>query len=617
MEIPRFLKGFGREDPQLFGAQGWALGEVVAEARTGCDKDCEPHRLESRQVEIEEEHLTTFFFGDLMIRSVLPLAVFLSSCVPAGAPPVAGGDATARCGQDAQGNRTFAVLHFNDTSRIGGLLDDRGGLARVRQLRTELEEECGGSVLVTVGGDVLYPSLLSRAYGGVPMVDALNRLDGKQDEVDPYLFATFGNSDFTPSSMKDAPQFASTLRQSQFTWLHTNIRWIPSAKIEGDMLSQRALVDLHGVQVGLFGLTTDQKKPAYGLIETDYGSIATSEAAALREGGADVVLALTHLELEQDKALLSGSSEEGPDLVLGGQPDRGASLEVDGRWILKGQAEAASVRVAWITVATDGSLSVQHETVSLGADTHSGDPALSMAVDAWWRAFDAAFCEADIGCLQEQYSHTKTLLHGSEKELRGSESALGNWAADVYRGAFENADVALVNAGALRIGQDLPPYTLMGRRVVEELVQYENELVLVELTGARLAAMLEHSVTSWPSSHFLQVSGLVYRHNPGNSTVSDIHLVRPDGLEALADDASVRVVMPRFLADPTRGDQDGYGEEAAGGLSMTDVTASESSMREALVGALKEAGKDGISPEREGRICRTDLPDRPCLLSVD
>jgi 2',3'-cyclic-nucleotide 2'-phosphodiesterase (5'-nucleotidase family) len=187
----------------------------------------------------------------------------------------------------------------------------------------------------------------------------------------------------------------------------------------------------------------------------------------------------------------------------------------------------------------------------------------------------------------------------------------------VYRGAFENADVAVVNAGALRIGQDLPPYTLMGRRVVEELVQYENELVLVELTGARLKAMLEHSVSDWPSSRFLQVSGLAYRHDPVNSSVSDIHLIRPGGPESLAEDSTVSVVMPRFLADPTRGDQDGYGDSTAGGLSMTDVTASESSMRDALVGALKEAGKEGISPAREGRICRTDLPDRPCLLPAE
>lgn len=549
-----------------------------------------------------------------MLRFLMALGLF--GCVPAPAPPQSSLSPTPRCGVDAQGARTFALLHFNDTSRIGGLLDGRGGLARIRQLRTQVAKACGGDVLVTVGGDVLFPSLLSRAYGGVPMVDALNRLDGNQDAHDPHLFATFGNAEFTRSAMKDAPHFASTLRQSQFTWLHTNVRWIPSAKISGEMLKKQAVVELHGVKVGLFSLTTDQKKPAYGLIETDYGVISNRESAALSQAGADLVIALTHLDHDQNKALLSGSANEGPDLVLGGQPQQGESLEVGGRWILKGQADATAVRVAWVTVALDGTVSVQHERVLLGPETPLEDPALSMAANAWWRAFDAVFCGEEIGCLEENYSHTKTLLHGSQSEIRGAESALGNWAADVYRKSFENADVALINAGALRINQDLPPYAVLGRRFVEELVQFENELVLVKITGERLQQILTHAVQSWPSGHFLQVSGVAFRHDPVSSAASDLHLIRPGGSKPLAMDAQLMVALPRFLVDPKKGDQDGFGDEGAGGLSMIDAQGSGAPMRDALIDALKRAGKGGIAPEREGRICRTDLPDRPCLLDT-
>ena len=544
------------------------------------------------------------------------LALSSSACLVASVDsgsPVA--QSAARCGVDAEGNRTFAVLHFNDTSRVAGLLDGRGGLARIRMLRTQLEAECGGDVLVTVGGDVLFPSLLSRAYGGVPMIDALNRLDGDQDEVDPYLFAVFGNSDFTRSSMANAPHFSATLRQSQFTWLDSNVRWIPSAKIGGEMLSKRAIVDLHGVKVGLFGLTTDQKKPAYALIETEYGTIANREAAALDKEGAEVVIALTHLSQEHDKALISGSRIEGPDLVLGGQPDRGESMEVDGRWILKGQSDATAVRVAWVTLKKDGNLSIQHQRVDLGPETPGEDLALSMAVDAWWNAFDAAFCGDSVGCLEENYTHTKTLLHASEAEVRGAESSLGNWAADVYRAAFDDADAALINAGALRINQDLAAYAILGRRFVEELVQFENELVLVEISGERLEQVLNHAVSGWPSSHFLQVSGIAFRHDSAANKATDIHLLKESGPVALKKDAVVKIALPRFLADPKKGDQDGYAEESAGGLSMADVKASESSMRAALIKALQEAGKAGVSPEREGRICRSDLPDRPCLIS--
>ena len=169
--------------------------------------------------------------------------------------------------------------------------------------------------------------------------------------------------------------------------------------------------------------------------------------------GAEVVIALTHLDHEEDKALLSGAAGEGPDLVLGGQPERGESPEVDGRWILKGQADATAARVAWVTLKTDGSIGVQHELVKMGPESPVEDESLSMAVDAWWSVFDAAFCGEEVGCLEEPYSHTKTLLHGSEPALRGAESALGNWTSDILMGVFENTDAALVNAGALESGK--------------------------------------------------------------------------------------------------------------------------------------------------------------------
>ena len=63
--------------------------------------------------------------------------------------------------------------------------------------------------------------------------------------------------------------------------------------------------------------------------------------------------------------------------------------------------------------------------------------------------------------------------------------------------------------------------------------------------------------------------------------------------------------MPRFLVDPTRGDQDGYGEESAGGLSMTDVAESDLSMRAALIALSKKLAKrESLRRERVGFAVR-------------
>ena len=44
------------------------------------------------------------------------------------------------------------------------------------------------------------------------------------------------------------------------------------------MLAERKVIDLHGVKVG-FWSDTDQKKPVYGLVESDYGVISNRETA--------------------------------------------------------------------------------------------------------------------------------------------------------------------------------------------------------------------------------------------------------------------------------------------------------------------------------------------------
>ena len=64
---------------------------------------------------------------------------------------------------------------------------------------------------------------------------------------------------------------------------------------------------------------------------------------------------------------------------------------------------------------------------------------------------------------------------------------------------------------------------------MEELVQFENELVVVEMSGERVEKMLSHAVSSWPSSHFLQVAGLAFRHDVSASEATDVHMLTDEG----------------------------------------------------------------------------------------
>jgi hypothetical protein len=114
------------------------------------------------------------------------------------------------------------------------------------------------------------------------------------------------------------------------------------------------------------------------------------------------------------------------------------------------------------------------------------------------------------------------------------------------------AQGAFINAGALRLNQDLAPGPVR-RRDLEELVQYPTELHLVSLDAATLRGVLEHAVSGWPGQgHWLQVSGLSFRHG-AQGRVSDVRV----GSRPLGDGDTVRLVTTRYLLDPS-GDQDGF-----------------------------------------------------------
>ena len=525
--------------------------------------------------------------------------------------------APTRCGVQENGDRTFAILHINDVSRIGGLMNGAGGLARVRSLRGQIEEECGGPVILTNGGDSLFPSLLSREFEGRQMVDVLSMMDGDVDAFDQYQFSVFGNSDFAMGRLSDAIKFSHTVAQSQFRWLTTNIRWVPTAEISGDGMAQDALVELHGLSVGLFGITTGEARPAYGLIDSGYRDVSVEASMSLRERGADVVVALTHLDQVADSALLEGDSTESPDLILGGQHEQFFEERVNGRWILRGGADATSARVAWITVSSEGELSIEHELVDLSTGDIPGDLAVEAAVETWWRAFDSSFCGAEVGCLHRYFTESRIPLEGTEDSIRGGESSLGNLVADSLRAAFEGADIGLVNAGALRLNQVVLPGSALTRQFVEETIPYENIAMLVSISGERLFQMLSHSISEVPSPRFLQVSGLALSYNGETGDLLAVGVLDGDEMQPLDRNATYQVALPRYLVDGRLGSQDGYGASTAGGLSMVDVTEEGVDMRAALIRHLLNAGDTGISPNRDGRICRGEVPGAVCLVDSE
>jgi 2',3'-cyclic-nucleotide 2'-phosphodiesterase (5'-nucleotidase family) len=537
-------------------------------------------------------------------------------------PPVSVTPRATECGVAEDGSRSFKILHLNDIYRIEGLADGRGGLARVRTLRKELERDCPDAVLVTHAGDALFPSLLSRKFAGEQMVDVLNRLDGATGVFDDRFYFTIGNHEFDKAKLADAAWLQARIDQSEFTWFDTNIAWKDDGNaplIAAGHLRSNAVVDVGGVQVGLFGLTTDAKVPEYvGYIDTDYASTARTQASDLRDLGAEVVIGLTHIDARDDVAILDQLGHVGPDLILGGHDHSLQTTWVGSRPVIKGDADAARIRVVHVSVHPDGRVSVRPDggELTLGPDVPVQDPELLTHIQDWVAKFEKAFC-ADDGpdCLNEIYVPAGTDLHAEETRIRRFETNFGGWIADQMREVFaeHGAQVALINSGALRLNQDIQRGTPLTRQVLEELFAFPTRMSLIEISGRTLREVIDRSVRDWSGKgHWLQVSGIAFRHDAFGETASDLAIEENGRWVPLDPNKTYRVVTVRYLLDPSMGDQDGYRM-----LSLKQVVRTKqdgTDLKPIVAEAWKAMpARPGFFPKDPGRICNPVTGGR-CVL---
>jgi 2',3'-cyclic-nucleotide 2'-phosphodiesterase (5'-nucleotidase family) len=218
--------------------------------------------------------------------------------------------------------KTFIILAINDVYRIEGLNDGKyGGLAKVRSLRAELEQKYP-DLLLLHAGDMLFPSLLSKKYKGEQMIDMLNLLDNDSKAPDNRMLVTFGNHEFDDRKLDDARTLKMRVEESQFRWLGSNIEFASGSDgrplVEANNLVDSVIQESGGIKVGVFSLTTDDTRPEYVAEFAEPEITARRMTAQLRQQGAEVVVALTHLPIDEDIAVLRKLGADGPDLIIGG-----------------------------------------------------------------------------------------------------------------------------------------------------------------------------------------------------------------------------------------------------------------------------------------------------------
>jgi len=400
--------------------------------------------------------------------------------------------------------KKLTILHTNDLQgQITPLVEIKnnkktevGGLARIAT-KVESIRDIENNLLLLDAGDTIQGSLFTRVYGGVHIGQLMSKI--KYDAV------TIGEHDFD----KGPEGLRTYIKSANYPFLAANIDISKSKDLKG-LIAPYIVVEVNGIKLGIFGLaTTDTNlfsKTGPNVVVTDPIEAARKVVEEMRPKS-DVIIALTHLGLINDRAL--AKAIKGIDIIIGGHSKTKLSVpiivnnEYGGNTIIV-QAKNQGRYLGRLDIAVKDKKTkmVDYKLIPIDS-TITPDIDYAMQIDKLNQK------------LKEEASKvigfTNVPLDSIKSHIRTGETNLGDLFADSIKDEFPEADISLVNSGGIR-GDKIYPSGKLSLADIWEMNAYENKVVLVSLTGKQIKEVLERSVSSLPISKgsFLQVSGLTY-----------------------------------------------------------------------------------------------------------
>lgn len=479
-----------------------------------------------------------------------------------------------------------AMIAINDVYRIEGTDNgSRGGLARVAWLRQRLEAETGHAVPILHGGDLLSPSLYSLRkvgnFDGEEMVDVMNHLDGDAEKFDSHLFVTVGNHEFDNTRCRQAQglkPFADRVVQSRFLWLSGNLdytRCEGAEALANAPMRRSALFTVGGMRFGVFGVTVDsegdtpmdrRKGPP---IDPAYRTHAHELTTDLRARGAEFVIGLTHLDWASDVDLLAHLGSAGPDLIMGGHdhvrmahfvppaPRPGERY----RAVYKASAEATDVAVYRFWRKPDGTPAYLHSSVDLDFRVPAAPEIERLVADWEQRLAERACPPGQAQCLDAPLGRTAYPWELDEESNRSRETRVGNWFADIVRGAAQDDGsfcaghsgvVALLNSGSFRLNYEISADRPVLRKHVLATMPFGAPLAQLCVDATTLHEILALGLATPGHGRYPHFSGMqvLYSREAKATALAQIHTLRV-GNSVFAKDSPARflLVTGQFLAD--------------------------------------------------------------------
>ena len=398
-----------------------------------------------------------------------------------------------------EGSTELVVLHTNDfhghpLKFYNYPAPDVGGLPAIATMVAGVRSQYD-NVLVLDAGDVNTGRPESNFYASAPDIIGYNYIG--------YDAMTLGNHEFD----KPLDVLTAQAQLANFPFLSANVM-----DASGNHLAEPYVIRRFGnLRVGIFGLTTRETPKVTmptitgNLVFEDEVETARQMVAELRDQ-TDIIIALTHMGLYDDNSRGSrrvAANVDGIDLIVDGHShsDIDEAVVVNGtpivqawNWGLKVGKAVLSIEDGEVTDFSWEAIPINLKNREKDADGNTFYKFVDQEIpeDPYLLEILTPYAEQVEARLSEVIGTASSVF--DDEKVRLEETAIGNLVSDAMLWATESqgADFAIQNGGGIRA--DIPAGEIR-KKVVYEVLPFDNSVMTVEMSGEDVAAMFDYIAT--------------------------------------------------------------------------------------------------------------------------
>ena len=381
------------------------------------------------------------------------------------------------------------------------------GYAKMAAMKKDMEARFD-HVAVVSSGDFSQGGPIGAYTRGESVIKVMNEVG--------YDIVTLGNHEFDYGF----PQLYKNLGNLESEVVDCNLMDLRSGK---SLFKAFAIKDFGGTKIAFVGISTpnsinsstpiffqdDEGNFIYGFCTENIFSKIQQTVDQARAQGADYVVALSHIGIEEDIAGLTSriiaSSTSGIDVILDGHSHSVIPCEKirnkEGKQVILTQTGCYMDNIGRLVITPSGEITTELIPTK---EYNKMEPRTAAVVDSLTEDYNR-FSNRLIATTSFPLAAVES---ATDRPPRYQEMPIGDLCTDAFREVCD-ADIALQNGGTIRAG-------LLNDEIIFSdifsMVPFGNQILVAEVPGSVLLDVLESSVYLTPEAFggFLQVSGIKF-----------------------------------------------------------------------------------------------------------